>query len=448
MSNWFDLVLLLLLTVAHAPLALHFALQLHKGRIPSTWIFAAMGIIVYYDLGIFCQFLGVEYSSAFFPPLQHCSEEELVAVVLLLLVCPYLLWCGSLAISRRDADQEEGRLISLPPAMRGLFTVLFLPVSLALAAFGTYALWGSPSVAEAKMQWVAYFGSAYIVFLVPMFLVGFLVRTNFSRERWGKVLLFLLIGCSVTSTLFLGQRTMTLLPMLLLMLFYFRVHLLRLVVAFGILAIISSTTLFFYKGYAVNSDLALKEGLVQVLNNDITRVTVLTQALRSSDLVGTSILPNPGQGYFYSLALYIPRRVLPEKGYSTTAYFTGMTSGEDVEYISWGLGVGFLEQIALNFGKLAILPGILVYGMFLGLLDRISVGAPSTIVGIRLGAVWMSGYDTSSILMYFGSMALFAFLLESLFVSRSRAESQAVGLHSFSLTDGMPGHKELLVVQR
>lgn len=424
MNSPLELVLLLLLGCGHLPLVVSFVRELHRSRIPATWSFAAMGIVLYYDLGVVCQFLEIEYLSGFFPSLRDCSEDELVMLVLLLLASPYLIWGGAQVLARRRADWNEDRLLSIPAPMRGLFAVLFLPLSITLAAFGVYALWGARSIAEIKLQWVSFFGSAYIVFMIPMFLVAFLVRTDFARERWGRMLLFFLICCSVLATLFLGQRTMTLLPILILLLFYFRLRLARLAAATALLVVVSASTLFFYKGYAVSSDLELQDGLLQVLNNDITRATVLVQALRESDLIGTRILPYSGQGYVYTLALYVPRSILPEKGYSTTAYFTGMAIGEDVEYLNWGLGVGFLEQIALNFGKLALLPGVLICGMLLGLLDRLSISAPGTLVGIRLGAVWMSGYDASSIVMYFGSMVLFSILLGSVFTAARRTEPQ------------------------
>jgi len=221
---------------------------------------------------------------------------------------------------------------------------------------------------------------------------------------------------------------MTLLPLLFLFLFYFRFRLRVLLLALTVLLSFAAGMAWFYKGYAVERELPFEDRLLNVLNDDFTRANVLLRALRESEMVGTRILPAPGQGYLYAASLYVPRRILPQKGHSTTAYFTGLAVGEDIEFLRWGLGVGFLEQISLNFGILALAPGVLLYGMLLGLLDNLRQRMPGTLVGVCLGAVWMSGYDASAVVLYHGSMVIFAILLESVF-SRSADSRTSATVH-------------------
>lgn len=209
---------------------------------------------------------------------------------------------------------------------------------------------------------------------------------------------------------------MTLLPFLMLLLFRFRLSALRLAVSVLILFVFSSSALFFYKGYAIDNSLDLLARAEMVLGNDLTRAQVLARAIQESQPLGTTVLPAVGQGYLYAAQLYLPRSLAPSKGYSTPAYFTALTNGEDAEFIAWGLGLGFLEELILNFGFYAVFPGTLLYGIALGLLQRQANAWPCSAVALHLAAFWMCGYALPSVLLYFGTMAILGLLLQSLFV--------------------------------
>lgn len=417
MSSLLDLALFLLIVAGHAPLLLRAIGGLRKGYVPPAWQFGALGVMLFYDLGLMLQLWGLPYRSAYFPELAHAGEDERTLLVLVVLAAPYLLWCGSRLVTRDHCVSSELHLLHFGPRMQLLFTLMLLPPSLALAAFGVSAVWGVVSIAAIKMEWLSLLGSAYLAFMMPMFVVAFLVRTDFSRRPGGRALVFVMVACSTGATLFLGQRTMTLLPLLILFLFYFRFRMRWAVASLALIVSFAAGMVWFYKGYAVEQNLPFEERLVQVVNDDFTRGNVLLRALQESELAGTKVLPVPGQGYLYAASLYIPRGILPQKGYSTTAYFTGVAIGQDVEFLNWGLGVGFLEQICLNFGLMALLPGVIVYGMGLGLLDLLRRRMPGTLAGVCLGAVWISGYDAGAVILYFGSMVIFATLLELVFSS-------------------------------
>ena len=420
MSVLLDCCLVMMLVCAHAPLLAVSVAQLRRGIIPATWQFGTMGIALYYDLGIVMQVAGVPYRSAFFPSLHDAGEEGFVLLVLLVMVSPYLLWCGSRLAGQSGRYESRGNLVRFAPRMAGLFVLLIVPASVALGAFGVHVVWGATSIASIKREWVSTLGSSYVMFMVPMFALSFLIRADIAYRRAGRVLVFLLVACSMGATLFLGQRTMTLLPVLFLFLFYFRFRLRRLVAGVALLLLFAAGMLWFYKGYAVQADQPIDARLVQVLNDDFARANVLLRAIQEAETIGTRVLPFPGQGYLHAATLYVPRRVFPQKGYSTAAYFTGMAVGQDAEYLSWGLGVGFLEQLALTFGVLALVPGVMLYGMLLGFLDRLREYFPGTLVGVCLGSVWMSGYDASAIVLYHGSMVVFAVLLELVFSAQRR----------------------------
>jgi hypothetical protein len=209
---------------------------------------------------------------------------------------------------------------------------------------------------------------------------------------------------------------MTLLPFLMLMLFRFRLNAFRLAASVCALFVFSSAALFFYKGYAVDNSLDLLARAEMVLGNDLTRAQVLARAVQESQPLGTTALPAVGQGYLYAAQFYLPRAFAPSKGYSTPAYFTALTNGEDAEYIAWGLGLGFLEELILNFGFYAVFPGTLLYGIALGLLQRQAKAWPCSAAAVHLAAFWMCGYALPSVLLYFGTMGILGVLLQSFFV--------------------------------
>ncbi len=437
MNSPLEPLLMLLLVIGHAPLLWRILGKFRAGLLPPTWQFGALGIIIFYDLGLLLQMAGMPYQSMVFPHLEHATETELTLLVLVVLASPYLLGAGSFLVRCESLLSAREHLVPFAPRTQLLFVLLLVPPSLALAAFGINAVWGAASIASIKLDWLAMLGSAYIVFLLPMFAVAFLVRTRYSRTPMGRLLVLLLVACSAAATLFLGQRTMTLLPILILFLFYFRFRF-RYVLAGGIIIVsFAAGMMLFYKGYAVRQDLSFTERVQKVINDDLTRGNVLLRALQESEMVGTRVLPLSGQGYWYAATLFVPRRILPQKGYSTTAYFTGGAIGQDVEFLDWGLGVGFLEQICLNFGWLALMPGTFLYGFALGLLDLLRLWRPGTVAPVSLGAAWMSGYDLASVVLYFGSMLLFALLMETLC---GRKVTRNPG-HSARLSPSLPTHE-------
>lgn len=413
----------LLLLVSHAPFAAMFLRSIRCRRIPEVLSFAAIGILFYYDLGFVLESFGWTFDSPFFASMASHTLENFVVTGLVILAAPYLLAVGYHAIAGRSEPIPALPNLEFASRLKPLFFALFLPISLALGLVGYFAIQGAASAAEVKGMWLGILGGGYIVFLVPMFVLAFYLRMRDCHSRVGSLILFLLLALSVAATLFLGQRTMTLLPFLMLVLFRPRLSALRLGISIVALLAFASVALDFYKGHAVEQDLDMEERMEMVIGSDLVRANVLARAIEESEIIGAKLLPVAGQGYLYTALFYVPRSWVPQKGYSTAAYFTAFANGEDAEYIAWGLGLGFLEEIILNFGFLAIIPGVIFYGMGLGLLQRLCRTFNSTVVGISLGAIWMSGYVLPSVVLYFGSMTTFAILLESCFTRRPSIDS-------------------------
>lgn len=123
-------------------------------------------------------------------------------------------------------------------------------------------------------------------------------------------------------------------------------------------------------------------------------------------------------GYIYSALFYVPRSIAPFKGRSTADYFTSYIASEPLEGIAWGFAFGAIEEIILNTGFLGFLPGIIIYGLCLGSLDKLSLHIPSLLVATRLGAIWLCGYSSTSILLTFVTMAIVCWICHFLFVEK------------------------------
>ncbi|MCZ2155516.1 MAG: hypothetical protein LC114_16705 [Bryobacterales bacterium] len=428
------------LAVCHAPFAIGFLRSLHRRQIPEILNFAAVGIILYYDLGFILECFGWSFVSPFYAPLSTYGLERFSTVGLILLTAPYLLAIGFHLTAGRMEQLSADPTHGFDPRLKPIFWMVFVPVSLALGGVGYAALHGAASPAEVKLLWLGAMGGGYVAFLVPMFLLAFFLRTRDCLSRSGVLTVVLFLAASTSATLFLGQRTMTLLPFLMVVLFRPRVNALSLFLSFLGLFLFASGALVFYKGYAVRQDLNLTERMEMVLGNDLVRANVLARAVDESEPIGTKILPGPGRGYLYTALLYIPRSWLPQKGHSTAAYFTAFANGEDAEFVSWGLGIGFLEEIILNFGFLLLVPGVVVYGMGLGLLQRVCQAFESAAVGAHLSAIWICGYGLPSVVLYFGSMTIFAIVLENFFLhSADRGRVALPSLYAYSAGQASPG---------
>lgn len=430
--------LALTLVAIHSPFLLAFFRRSRERTTPEILHFAVLGIVIYYDSGFVLQSFGWSYHSPFFPSLESLTTEQFAVVGIVLMVAPYVLAIGYRATAGEFSPIPHLPTVSLVPKLRPIFFLLFVPLCAAFALVGFSVIYGVSSVVDVKLFWMSVLGSGYIAFLLPMFVLAFFLRTKESRSPWGWVFIVFLLAANVAATLFLGQRTMTLLPFLMVVIFLWRVSAARLALSAVVLFAFASAALWFYKGFAVDPNENFVARVQKVVNNDIVRSTVLARAIDESDPIGTRVLPNPGQGYLYTLLLYVPRSVLPQKGYSTAAYFTAFANGEDTEFLAWGLGLGFLEEISLNFGYVALVPGILLYGAFLGLMQRVSQVFPSCVVGTHLGAVWMSGYGSPSVFLYFGSMTLFAIVLEGCFADSAGLPERSVR----SQTDKFDTHCE------
>ena len=96
-------------------------------------------------------------------------------------------------------------------------------------------------------------------------------------------------------------------------------------------------------------------------------------------------MPYPGAGYVYTALFFVPRSVLPDKGYASAIEFTAAIVNEPAD-VSWRFGVGVVEELMLNFGTLAVPLGLAVFGRCLALGSRAARRVPVLRVPFCLAA--------------------------------------------------------------
>ena len=82
--------------------------------------------------------------------------------------------------------------------------------------------------------------------------------------------------------------------------------------------------------------------------------------------------------------------------------------------MNWRFGVGVVEELMLNFGTLAVPIGLALAGLGLAAGSRAARRLPALRVPLRLAALWSFGYDSASLLLTFGVMALVCVALDGL----------------------------------
>jgi hypothetical protein len=227
-------------------------------------------------------------------------------------------------------------------------------------------------------------------------LAYYIQQRNIRPRRRLFFVLFLAI-CSVSATLPVGERTNVLLPGLIVALFYKRVNLQGMAIAFLTCATAAALILPSFKaeqsGNQDNDDL-----VTTTVNGDFSRFQILVDVADRSPMIGARVLPYSGSGFVYSLFFFIPRSVAPFKGNSTAVEYTSAITSTPPSVMNWGLGVGVIEEIILNFGLLAVLPGLFFCGVAVSLADRLAEAVPASGVGLRLAAIWVCGYHLPALL--------------------------------------------------
>jgi hypothetical protein len=410
--------------LSHLIAALPFYLYVRKGKMPNTSDFAAISCILYYDLGLAIETLGFGNDDDYFTPFFEAKEDVLVKGIVILLVAPWLFHLGSIIAKNGKNVNVKDTIATLSSSRRTIFYLFTTIISLTLLISGNKQLHLNDSIWAGRAEIGDVLGPLIIILYLPIHFLAFYVKTSDANTKYGLLFSLFLLVASILSTLVVGQRTTVLLPILIVVFFRKKLSLNKIFIFASIAIIGAAAFLPIFKWQYADRGYSIGELLVETVNGDLYRGNVLATALEMTEPLGTKVMPYPMSGYIYSLLYYVPRQLVPFKGWSTAQYFTSDIVRTPVEDTDWGFGIGAIEEILLNIGFWLCIPGFLSYGICMGLLDRLSWSVPSLVIPTRLAAIWLCGYNLVTLLLLFGTMAIVGWVFHHLFMQKVSYVSQ------------------------
>lgn len=414
-----ELFILLTLLISHIAAARPFYSKLCQNIIPTTVDFATISIILYFDFGIAVEALGFpDVENNYFTPLFQAEEYITIKAYLILLIAPWLFRLGGMITNKGNHGESQEFVARLSKPLSVFFYFFTTLIAILLAFLGYRNIVQFQSVWAGRAELTEAWGPLIILLYFPTYFLGFYARLKDAKAKLGLSFSIGLAIASIMSTFAIGQRNTILVPLLILVLFRGKISVQKLLIFVTVAIIAASAMLPIFKWQYSASDLSIGDLVVETIHSDFSRSGVLTTALENTEAVGTKILPYPLAGYVYALLYYVPRSLVPFKGFSTAQYFTSHIVRTPVDDTNWGFGVGVIEEILLNAGWLWCIPGLILYGLCMGQLDKLSTVMPSLVVPSRLAATWLCGYDMPSLLITFGTMIVICWIFHHIFVEQ------------------------------
>lgn len=388
---------------------------------PRPVEFAIASFVVYYDVGLWLDALGIQYRAPGFLPLADAEPSvrftaytALVLVPAILLVAARqgrpkgLVW--AMAPPRRLSIRQERQFF----ALFALFACLAIGLS-------TSALYVGGSVPGARLIISGWLGPGVVLLYLPLDLAAYYPLTANGRGRRGLAVSLLLSVVSSFGMLALGQRTLLLVPFFIVMVCRVRFRAATFAAAAGVtLVVVVALGLLFKPSGVAGSD---HPSILATMNESMARAPVMAAAIERAETVGTSVMRYPGEGYVYATLFFVPRQLAPFKGQSSAQRLTDAIEGDD-RFGRWAYGVGMIEEAVINVG-LGLAPIVLAgLGWALGALEGIVTRRSALIAPVSGGALWLCGYHLPAILLLFGLMFVVMLVIDVL-LSRSRPDGEA-----------------------
>jgi hypothetical protein len=383
---------------------------------PTSREFVIASFLLYYDFGILLQvLLGIqpERNLYGFRSLFDSPDETQAISVILLLISPWIIDYAAGSIESR-AKPIEARKVCILPARRLMFYIGVSLLCLLCATLAIKLAVSSDFIWAARVAASNLLGPYIVILFVPLSILVFYVQIRDSHSAFGRFYVGFLVLCSVISALPAGERTYLLLPFVSIFLFWGNLSLRRIAIAGAAVILGASLLLPFFKAKQEHND-STSDMLLSTLNGDLSRSPILADVVTHSSLVGTRLLDYPGAGYVYSALMYVPRSIVPFKGYATAIAYTAYVDNTVPGETNWGLGISAIDELLLNFGILLVPFGLAFYGYAIGFADKLSQRDPTLVAPTRLATVFILAYHLPAIILVYGSMALTAIVLRRLF---------------------------------
>ncbi len=179
------IILLALLGTSHALASVPFWRKIRAGLMPATVDFAALSVILYYDIGLFCRFLVPDVKSDYFTPLVESDDRTLTFAVLILIVAPWLFHAGA-ALARGDDFRESVTVMpSMSTANVILFYIMCAAICVPLILSSLAHARSSDELWVIRARVTAEWGPLIVVLYLPLHLLAFYVAQANSRTWFG-----------------------------------------------------------------------------------------------------------------------------------------------------------------------------------------------------------------------------------------------------------------------
>lgn len=404
-----------ILAISHGLYLVPFAKAVRQSHLPTPVHLVGISAVAYFDLGMVLEGCGFRYRSEFFPSFFAIPGSHIVVALVLMAAAPWLIRVGSCCVSDR-ADVPRRLALRRGPRTV-IFYIVLLATCVSCVAIPLFLMVLGPRMWESRYLLGETLGPWIIVLSFPMYVLAFFVRLVDAGTRSGKFTIVLLLISSTLSTLAVGERTLILLPFLVVLLFgkTFSLRRWTLTVVVGALAATLMLPMFKYS-YQESGESSFQM-LADTVSNDFYRAPELAATLGMSSAVGTKTLPYAGAGYVYAACFFVPRSLAPFKGESSAQQFTGNILQHQPGSLSWGFGISAISEALLNVG-IAFTPAVLMaYGSAIGWLTRKAARWASLEIPLSLASLWIFGYHLGALLLNFGAMAVVGLVCEIIFTN-------------------------------
>ena len=277
------LFLVLPVVLSHGFALIPTLIRTSKGKMLRTVDFAVLGMLLFYDVALVCEVLGVDYESEFFLSMLKVPPSLQLSVIAILVFAPWLLRLGGevlrVAAKPRRPRAASPRTTTRPYGVRNrLITIAMIGFSIGLAIYGIMEIvrYGTPGIARLRVGHL--WGRGIIVLYLPMHFLAYHVSCPLQKRFQQIVVTSILLFCSVAATLPIGQRTNFLLPFLIVLVSRRRLSFKKIVSAAVVLSIVAAVVLPLFDAQYTHVQQPIGRWIQRLIYGDFSRAPVLATA--------------------------------------------------------------------------------------------------------------------------------------------------------------------------
>lgn len=251
-----------------------------------------------------------------------------------------------------------------------------------------------------------------ILALFGFFLI-YWVRTRYTRSAWDPVR-WMAIVLVIAAVWIHGKRSIILFVLIIIGFVNFLERRLRLrtVLLYAVLGLVGG---YLYIGMAKD----FSRTPMEYVRGDLSRDYTLSHVIHRSSWTGSNILPYRGATYVFFVAAYVPRAIWHDKPWTAPVYLTNdVFRLRERERLGWGFGLGFMEELIMNFGFLGLAFCLLI-GKMCSWLDRFIYARSTYYAILWVPLVFGCIFASSVILKLVTFVVVPAIVLSPLFANRN-----------------------------